>query len=102
MLGDVLVFPRGAGGHVAFYVGEDSRHFHILGGNQDNQVSIILKAKQPLIDGRELSKIVAENTAAMNKLADSTDETAEVTRTLANAVQLVDRTVERLGAERGR
>ena len=55
-----------------------------------------------IADGRDLSKVVAENTAAMNKLADSTDETAEVTRTLANAVQLMDRTVERLGAERGR
>jgi uncharacterized protein (TIGR02594 family) len=49
MLGDVLVFPRGAGGHVAFYVGEDVRHFHILGGNQGNTVSIILKEKAPLI-----------------------------------------------------
>jgi hypothetical protein len=55
-----------------------------------------------IADGRDLSKVVAENTAAMNKLAESTDETAEVTRTLANAVQLMDRTVERLGAERGR
>jgi len=52
MLGDVLVFPRGAGGHVALYVGEDARHFHILGGNQGNEVSIILKAKTPLIDCR--------------------------------------------------
>jgi hypothetical protein len=55
-----------------------------------------------IADGRELAKIVAENTAAMNKLAESTDDTAEVTRTLANAVQAMDRTVERLDTERGR
>jgi uncharacterized protein (TIGR02594 family) len=49
MLGDVLVFPRGQGGHVAIYVGEDSTHFHILGGNQGNEVSIVRKEKEPLI-----------------------------------------------------
>lgn len=49
MLGDVLVFPRSAGGHMALYVGEDPRQFHILGGNQGNEVTIILKEKAPLI-----------------------------------------------------
>jgi hypothetical protein len=44
-----LLFPRGAGGHVALYVGEDPRRFHILGGSQGNEVSIILKEKAPLI-----------------------------------------------------
>jgi cell wall-associated NlpC family hydrolase len=34
MLGDVLVFRRGGGGHVALYVGEDEEAFHVLGGNQ--------------------------------------------------------------------
>lgn len=49
MLGDIMVFPRGAGGHVALYVGEDATHFHILGGNQGNEVSIVRKPKVPLI-----------------------------------------------------
>lgn len=40
MLGDVLVFKRDGGGHVALYVGEDATHYHCLGGNQGNAVSI--------------------------------------------------------------
>jgi len=40
MLGDVLVFSRGAGGHVGVYVGEDRDCFHVLGGNQSDRVSI--------------------------------------------------------------
>jgi uncharacterized protein (TIGR02594 family) len=39
-LGDVLVFTRKGGGHVGFYVGEDEMAYHVLGGNQDNAVSI--------------------------------------------------------------
>lgn len=40
MLGDVLVYQRPEGGHVGLYVGEDSRHFHVLAGNQGDAVSI--------------------------------------------------------------
>jgi uncharacterized protein (TIGR02594 family) len=40
MLGDVLVFVRKGGGHVALYVGEDSTTFHVLGGNQSDAVTI--------------------------------------------------------------
>lgn len=39
-LGDVLVFVRNGGGHVALYVGEDANTFHILGGNQADAVNI--------------------------------------------------------------
>lgn len=45
MLGDVIVFERDKGGHVALYVGEDETSFHILGGNQGNEVSIIRHVK---------------------------------------------------------
>jgi uncharacterized protein (TIGR02594 family) len=47
MLGDILVFERGSGGHVGFYVGEDSECYHVLGGNQGNMVSVtrILKTR---------------------------------------------------------
>ena len=40
-LGDVLVFKRDGGGHVGFYVAEDATHYHALGGNQGDKVSIV-------------------------------------------------------------
>lgn len=40
MLGDVLVFVRESGGHVAFYIAEDDQFYHVLGGNQKNAVTI--------------------------------------------------------------
>jgi uncharacterized protein (TIGR02594 family) len=39
-LGDVLVFVRGSGGHVGFYIAEDASAYHVLGGNQSNAVTI--------------------------------------------------------------
>jgi len=44
-LGDVLVFQRPGGGHVALYVGEDASAYHVLGGNQGDAVSITRIAK---------------------------------------------------------
>ena len=49
MLGDVLVFSRGNGGHVGLYVGEDAGAYHVLGGNQGDRVSIKRIAKGRLI-----------------------------------------------------
>jgi len=43
--GAILVFDREGGGHVAFYVGEDATHYHVLGGNQGDTVSIMRLAK---------------------------------------------------------
>ena len=40
MLGDVLTFVRKGGGRVGIYVGEDQQCYHILGGNQNNEVNI--------------------------------------------------------------
>lgn len=37
-LGDVLTFMRDEGGHVGLYVGEDRATYHVLGGNQSDQV----------------------------------------------------------------
>lgn len=45
-LGDVLVFERGNGGHVGFYVGEDALYYHVLGGNQSNKVCILRLEKK--------------------------------------------------------
>ena len=39
MLGDVLVFKRDGGGHVALYVGEDASAYHVVGGNQADKVA---------------------------------------------------------------
>jgi uncharacterized protein (TIGR02594 family) len=44
-LGDVLVFKRTGGGHVALYVGEDDASYHCLGGNQSDKVNIVRKLK---------------------------------------------------------
>lgn len=48
MLGDILTFSRSGGGHVGLYVGEDKTHFHVLGGNQNNEVNIIRIDKRRL------------------------------------------------------
>lgn len=56
MLGDVLVFWRGARngfqGHVGVYVGEDSTAFHVIGGNQDDRVSIKRLGRDRLLQAR--------------------------------------------------
>lgn len=44
-VGAVLVFERPGGGHVGFYVAEDDDTYHVLGGNQSDQVSITRIAK---------------------------------------------------------
>jgi uncharacterized protein (TIGR02594 family) len=50
--GAVLVFSRGSGGHVGFYVGEDSSRLRVLGGNQSNAVTETWIAKARLIATR--------------------------------------------------
>lgn len=54
-VGAILSFHRGnpAGweGHVGFYVGEDSSHYHVLGGNQSNAITITRIAKNRLRPG---------------------------------------------------
>jgi|SRR4051812_9044283 uncharacterized protein (TIGR02594 family) len=52
MLGDVLTFKRNGGGHVALYVGEDVSSYHVLGGNQSDQVCITRIAKARLYRAR--------------------------------------------------
>lgn len=56
MLGDVLVFwresPKSWKGHVGIYVGEDAESYHVLGGNQQDSVSIARVAKSRLLQAR--------------------------------------------------
>jgi len=52
-LGDVLIFTRpGGGGHVGLYVGEDATHYHVLGGNQSDAVTITRIAKTRCVAAR--------------------------------------------------
>ena len=51
-LGDVLVFERGSGGHVAIYCAEDRDRYFAIGGNQGDSVSIVPIAKSRLIAAR--------------------------------------------------
>lgn len=59
-LGDVLVYSRDGGGHVGFYVGEDATHFHTLGGNQGDKVSIVRVARNRCIAVRRPKWKVAQ------------------------------------------
>ncbi|WP_334175200.1 TIGR02594 family protein [Pseudoxanthobacter sp.] len=52
MLGDVLVFRRGQGGHVGLYVGENKDSYFVLGGNQNDAVNIVTKERELLIAAR--------------------------------------------------
>jgi hypothetical protein len=60
MLGDILTFKRNGGGHVGFYVGEDKTHYHVLGGNQSNQVNVMRLAKSRLTQARRTAWKVAQ------------------------------------------
>lgn len=50
--GAVMVFSRSGGGHVGFYVSEDSDYYHILGGNQSNEVNITKVDKDRFVGAR--------------------------------------------------
>lgn len=52
-LGDILVFARGNGGHVGFYIAEDATCYHVLGGNQNNTVNVTRILKNRLLAARE-------------------------------------------------
>jgi uncharacterized protein (TIGR02594 family) len=53
--GAILIFwrgtPNGWQGHIGFYVSEDATHYHVLGGNQSNAVTITRIAKDRLRKG---------------------------------------------------
>jgi uncharacterized protein (TIGR02594 family) len=51
-LGAIMVFKRNGGGHVGFYLSEDRYNYHILGGNQQDMVSITKVAKDRCVGYR--------------------------------------------------
>jgi uncharacterized protein (TIGR02594 family) len=80
-LGSVLVFWRGSRdgwqGHVGFYWAEDATHYHVLGGNQSDQVSITRIARDRLLEGRWPASLPARGitrTASSKGLLTSVNE----------------------------
>lgn len=51
-LGDVVIFTRKGGGHVGLYVGEDAEAYHVLGGNQSDEVNIARLSKDRFFAAR--------------------------------------------------
>ena len=52
IIGAVLIFSRGSGGHVGFAIGQDDAHFFVLGGNQSDAVTVARVAKSRLLGAR--------------------------------------------------
>lgn len=62
--GDIVVFwrgtPDGWQGHVAFYIRDDGDDVWVLGGNQDNQVSIAKYPKSRVLGYRDITQKAPE------------------------------------------
>jgi len=52
VVGAVLVFARGSGGHVGFAMGQDDTHFYLLGGNRSDAATVARVAKARLLGAR--------------------------------------------------
>lgn len=76
-LGAVLVFERGTGGHVGLYVGEDLTHYHVLGGNQKDQVRIDRLNKGRLLGARAQYKVKPSNVRRVHLSADENESSNE-------------------------
>ena len=72
-LGDVLTFGRKGGGHVGLYVGEDAQAYHVLGGNQSDQVNVMRLNKSRFVAARRQYRIgVPRNVRPINIKASGT------------------------------
>lgn len=58
--GDVLVFSRPGGAHVCQYMAEDATHYHVIGGNQNNAVSVTRIPIVRLLGARRMPGKAAE------------------------------------------
>lgn len=58
--GDVLIFSRTGGAHVCQYLAEDKTHYHVIGGNQLNSVSVTRIPKARLLGARRMPGKAAE------------------------------------------
>ena len=59
-LGDILTFKREGGGHVGIYVGEDKDYYHVLGGNQGDEVKVSRIIKTRLYRARRTPWAIAQ------------------------------------------
>ena len=57
--GCVVVFSRGPGGHVGFYLDETETHIEVLGGNQNDEVNVLFYSKRRVLGYRSM-KVAAE------------------------------------------
>jgi len=66
--GAILIFWRGSPdgwqGHIGFYAGEDATHYHVLGGNQADSITISRIAKNRLRKGGSRWPLTALETGA--------------------------------------
>ncbi len=70
-LGDVVTFIRPGGGHVALYIGEDATCYHVLGGNQSDQVCFTRIDKHRLHSARNFYAVAPPESARPYILQDS-------------------------------
>lgn len=72
--GAILIFWRGSPdgwqGHIGFYAGEDATHYHVLGGNQADSITISRIAKNRLRKGGSRWPLTALETGAGAFIAD--------------------------------
>lgn len=79
MIGDTLVFVRktstGAkAGHVGIYVGEDSKNYHVMGGNQSDSYNITKIAKNRLYTARRPEFKIGQPLSVQRKFLDSNND----------------------------
>lgn len=55
--GCIVIFKRGTGGHVGFYIKETKTSIYVLGGNQDDEVNIKRYSKSNLLGFRTISVV---------------------------------------------
>ena len=72
--GAILIFWRGSPdgwqGHIGFYAGEDATHYHVLGGNQADSITISRIAKNRLRKGGSRWPLTALETGATAFITD--------------------------------
>jgi uncharacterized protein (TIGR02594 family) len=73
-LGDVLTFKRDGGGHVGIYIAEDHKAYHVLGGNQKDQVCIVPILKDRLHSWRRPVYSVAQPASVKPYIVSRTGE----------------------------
>lgn len=74
-LGCIVVFERGAGGHVGFVVGQDGRgRLMVLGGNQSNAVTIVPFERRRVLGYRWPLTIAPPQSLASLPILDATGQ----------------------------